>query len=102
MGQPAARINDMHNCPMQTPATPNPIPHVGGPIQPPGNPQVLIGGEPAACLGDMLMCEPPAPPDSIVKGSATVFIGNKPAARQGDATSHGGSIAMGSPLVLIG
>lgn len=71
-GAPAARVSDMHTCPMQTPAVP-PIPHVGGPILPPGSPTVLIGGLPAARLGDMATCT--GPPDSIVLGCMTVIIG---------------------------
>ena len=96
---PAARLMDMHMCPMQTPAV-VPIPHVGGPITGPGAPTVLIGGMPAAKVGDMCVCV--GPPDSIVKGSATVLIGGAPAARMGDTTAHGGTIALGCPLVLIG
>ncbi|HEY4215359.1 MAG TPA: PAAR domain-containing protein [Steroidobacteraceae bacterium] len=96
---PAARLTDMHVCPMQTPAV-VPIPHVGGPITGPGAPTVLIGGMPAAKVGDMCVCV--GPPDSIVKGSATVLIGGAPAARMGDTTAHGGTIALGCPLVLIG
>ncbi|MFK8185242.1 MAG: PAAR domain-containing protein [Phormidesmis sp.] len=99
MGKPAARLTDMHVCPMQTPAVP-PIPHVGGPIIGPGIPTVLIGGMPAAVLGDSCTCV--GPPDSIVLGSATVLIGGKPAARMGDTTAHGGSIVLGLPTVLIG
>jgi len=97
MGQPAARITDMHVCPM---VNPNGSPHVGGPILPPGEPTVLIGGLPAAVLGDMATCA--GPPDSLVAGSSTVFIGGKPAVRMGDSTSHGGSIVQGLPTVLIG
>ena len=96
---PAARLTDMHTCPMQTPALP-PIPHVGGPIVGPGAPTVLIGGLPAAKVGDMLVCV--GPPDSIVKGSATVQIMGMPAARMGDSTAHGGTIVLGMPNVLIG
>ncbi|EGU53212.1 hypothetical protein VIOR3934_03724 [Vibrio orientalis CIP 102891 = ATCC 33934] len=95
----AARLTDMHVCPMQTPAVP-PIPHVGGPITGPGVPTVLIGNMPAATMGDMCVCV--GPPDSIIKGSATVLIMNKPAARMGDTTAHGGSIVLGMPTVLIG
>ncbi|MFA0964167.1 PAAR domain-containing protein [Roseivirga sp. BDSF3-8] len=94
----AARIGDMHTCPMQTPGTP-PIPHVGGPVMM-GAPTVLIGGMPAACLGDTCTCV--GPPDTIAKGSATVMIGGKPAARMGDTTAHGGSIVVGCPTVQIG
>ncbi len=76
------------------------VPHVGGPILPPGAPTVLIGGVPAACVGDMCTCV--GPPDTIAKGSATVLIGGKPAARMGDLTAHGGVITLGCPTVLIG
>jgi len=96
---PAARLTDMHACPMQTPAI-VPIPHVGGPIAGPGVPTVLIGNLPAAVVGDMAVCV--GPPDSIVMGSATVMIGGKPAARMGDTTAHGGSIVLGLPTVMIG
>lgn len=92
----AARINDMHVCPMMT----GNVPHVGGPILPPGASTVLIGGLPAAKVGDMAVCS--GPPDSIVQGSATVFIEGAPAARMGDSTAHGGSIIAGEPTVLIG
>lgn len=96
---PAARVGDMHTCPMATPATP-PVPHVGGPILPPGCPTVLIGGMPAARMGDMATCV--GPPDTIAKGSATVMIGGMPAARMGDMTVHGGTITLGCPTVMIG
>lgn len=96
MGQPAARITDMHVCPMMT----GPVPHVGGPILPPGAVTVLIGCLPAARVGDMAVCV--GPPDAIVKGSATVLIGGMPAARIGDSTAHGGTIILGCPTVLIG
>ena len=96
----AARIGDLHTCPMQTPAVPAPIPHVGGPIIGPGAPTVLIGGMPAACMGDNCVCV--GPPDAIVKGSSSVLIGGKPAARMGDTCAHGGSIAIGFPMVQIG
>ena len=99
MGQPAARVTDMHVCPMVTPGIP-PIPHVGGPIMPPGFPTVMISGMPAARVGDMAMCT--GPPDSIILGSGTVMIGGMPAARMGDTTAHGGSIVVGCPTVLIG
>jgi len=99
MGKPAARINDMHVCPMVTPGVP-PIPHVGGPITGPGCPTVLIGGMPAAVMGDMCVCT--GPPDTIVLGSTGVMIGGKPAARMGDQCAHGGSIVLGCPTVLIG
>lgn len=95
MGMMAARLTDMHTCPMLTP-----VPHVGGPIAGPGAPTVLIGKLPAALVGDTLVCG--GPPDTIVTGSATVFICGKPAARMGDHTAHGGSIVMGCATVLIG
>ena len=96
MGQPAARISDMHTCPMVTGV----VPHVGGPILPPGCPTVLIGKLPAARVGDMATCV--GPPDVIAKGSVTVLIGKQPAARLGDLTAHGGVIVLGQPTVLIG
>lgn len=99
MGKPAARVGDMHVCPMVTPGVP-PIPHVGGPIMPPGAPNVLIGGMPAANVGTMCTCV--GPPDSIIMGSTGVMIGGKPAARMGDSTAHGGTIVVGFPTVLIG
>lgn len=96
MGLPAARITDQHVCPMVTGV----VPHVGGPILPPGEPTVLIGGMPAARVGDMAVCV--GPPDSIAVGSSTVLIGGMPAARMGDSTAHGGTIVVGCPTVLIG
>jgi uncharacterized Zn-binding protein involved in type VI secretion len=93
---PAARLTDMHTCPMFT----GPVPHVGGPIIGPGAPTVLIGGLPAAVLGDSCVCV--GPPDSIILGSMTVLIGGKPAARMGDQTAHGGVIILGCPTVIIG
>ena len=83
----AARTGDMHTCPMVN----GTVPHVGGPVLPPGCPTVMIGGTPAARVGDMLTCT--GPPDTIAAGSATVMIGGMPAARQGDSTAHGGAIA---------
>jgi uncharacterized Zn-binding protein involved in type VI secretion len=99
MGKPAARLTDMHTCPMVTPGMP-PVPHVGGPVVGPGVPTVLIGGMPAAVMGDMCVCV--GPPDTIILGSMGVFIGGKPAARLGDSTAHGGVITVGCPTVLIG
>lgn len=92
----AARITDMHVCPLST----GPVPHVGGPILPAGEPTVLIGGLPAARVGDMATCV--GPPDTIAMGSTTVLIGGMPAARMGDTTAHGGTIVLGEPTVLIG
>ncbi len=99
MGQPAARLTDMHVCPMQTPGVP-PIPHVGGPITGPGAPTVLICNMPAARVGDMATCV--GPPDSIAAGCPTVLISGQPAARLGDSCAHGGTIVAGAPTVLVG
>jgi uncharacterized Zn-binding protein involved in type VI secretion len=93
---PAARITDMHTCPMVTGI----VPHVGGPILPPGAPTVLIDFLPAATVTTMATCV--GPPDIIVKGSAGVFINFLPAARIGDLTAHGGVIVLGSPTCIIG
>lgn len=95
MGMPAARVLDMHTCPMFT----GPVPHVGGPIIK-GMFTVLTCFFPQARATDMCICV--GPPDTIVKGSATVLVGNMPAARIGDQTSHGGAIVSGAPTVLIG
>lgn len=92
----AARVGDMHVCPMVT----GTVPHVGGPVMPPCEPTVMIGGMPAARVGDMCTCS--GPPDSISVGSGTVMIGGAPAARMGDSTAHGGSIVLGCPTVMIG
>lgn len=96
MGQPAARLTDLHTCPMVT----GTVPHVGGPVTGPGAPTVLVGGVPAARVTDMLACT--GPPDVIAKGSASVFINGLPAARQGDPTAHGGIVSTGFATVLIG
>ncbi len=93
---PAARVTDMHTCPMVTGI----VPHVGGPILPPGAPTVLITYLPAATVTTMATCV--GPPDIIVKGSSGVFINYMPAARMGDQTAHGGVIVMGAPTVMIG
>jgi uncharacterized Zn-binding protein involved in type VI secretion len=95
----AARLTDFHQCPMMNPTVP-PIPHVGGPVVGPGAPTVLIGSLPGSVMGDMCVCV--GPPDSVVKGSATVMLMNKPAARMGDNTAHGGSIMLGCFTVMIG
>jgi uncharacterized Zn-binding protein involved in type VI secretion len=96
MGMPAARIGDMHVCPLVTVL----VPHVGGPVLPPGGITVLIGGMPAARVGDMAVCC--GPPDVIALGSFTTLICSMPAARLGDMTAHGGAVVMGHPTTLIG
>lgn len=97
MGLPAARITDMHTCPMFT----GPVPHVGGPILPPGVPTVLIMNLPAATMTGMCVCV--GPPDTILGGCPTVLINNLPAARVTDSTAHGGIIVgPGAVTVLIG
>jgi uncharacterized Zn-binding protein involved in type VI secretion len=93
---PAARVSDMHTCPMVDGV----VPHVGGAILPPCEPTVLIGYLPAARVSDQLTCV--GPPDVIVKGSTSVMIGNLPAARIGDETAHGGVIILGCFTVMIG
>ena len=95
--KPAARVGDMHTCPVVVPMTP---PHVGGPILPPSMPTVLIEGLPAARATDMATCA--GSPDAIASGSATVLIGGLPAARLGDPTVHGGVIVAGAATVTIG
>ena len=94
MGTPAARITDMHVCPMVTGI----IPHVGGPVLPPGAPTVLIMNLPAARVTDMCTCV--GPPDTIVMGSPTVLISNMPAAHMGSSTAHGG-VVMGLGVTVL-
>ncbi|MBS1829668.1 MAG: PAAR domain-containing protein [Acidobacteria bacterium] len=93
---PAARLSDMHTCPMVTGV----VPHVGGPILPPCCPTVITGGLPQARVGDMLVCA--GGPDVIAVGSPTVIVGGMMAARLGDLTVHGGVIVVGCPTVIIG
>jgi uncharacterized Zn-binding protein involved in type VI secretion len=93
---PASRITDMHVCPMVTGI----VPHVGGPILPPGAVTVLIGGLPAARVGDMCVCV--GPPDVIVTGAFTVLISGQPAAHMTSMTAHGGVVILGMPTVLVG
>jgi uncharacterized Zn-binding protein involved in type VI secretion len=99
MSRPAARLTDMHLCPMATPAV-VPVPHVGGPVAGPCAPTVLIAGLPAARISDTLVCV--GPPDVIVQGNTTVLVMGMPQARLGDATMHGGAIILGCPTVLVG
>ena len=96
MSMPAARVMDMHTCPMVTVL----VPHVGGPILPPCCITVLTGMLPQARVTDLALCV--GPPDMIIKGSMTVLVQGLPAARLGDLTVHGGVIVMGLPTVLIG
>ncbi len=91
----AARIGDMHVCPMFT----GPVPHVGGPIVL-GCFTVLTGCVPQSTVSNMCVCV--GPPDVIAKGSATVLVGCLPAARMLDNTAHGGMIVVGCPTVIIG
>lgn len=96
MTLPAARIGDMHVCPALT----GPVPHVGGPILPPGVPTVLIGKRPAAPLGNPCTCV--GPPSATVRGSTTVLTGGRPQVRLGDTTAHGGTVVLGELTVLVG
>lgn len=92
---PAARVGDMHVCPQVTVL----VPHVGGPVLPPGAVTTLIGGQPAARVGDIVTCV--GPPDVIVLGSFTVMFQGQPAAYMGSMTAHGGVVVMGYPMVMI-
>lgn len=92
----AARITDMHTCPMTTGS----VPHVGGPLLPGSNTSVMIGGLPASIVGDSCVCA--GPTDALTAGSSSVFIAGSPTVRMGDATAHGGVVAAGCPTVIIG
>lgn len=99
MFAPIARVGDFHLCPMQTPAV-VPIPHVGGPVLPPGAVTVLAGGMPVATMGTMAICV--GPPDILTLGSMAVFAMGQPVVRVGDVTAHGGSVMVGLPTVMVG
>jgi len=88
---PAARLTDLHACPI----------HGGGPIVTPCALNTIIGFLPAARVTDLCICLG-APIDPIIKGSPTVIIEYLLAARIGDSTAHGGVIVMGCPTVIIG
>lgn len=99
MFAPIARVGDMHVCPMQTPAV-VPIPHVGGPVLPPGAPTVFAGGMPVAVVGGMATCV--GPPDVFIVGSFTVLAAGQPVVRAMDTTAHGGMVPAGFPTVMVG
>ncbi|HTO14881.1 MAG TPA: PAAR domain-containing protein [Edaphocola sp.] len=68
-----------------------------------GEPTVLIGGMPAAVVGDIGTPISGNIPGPYIMGSFTVFIGGKPALRVGDMCSNGTSvIILGATNVLIG
>lgn len=88
----AARVGDISN-------------H-GGTLVGPGVSTVLIGGKPAAVLGDSHLCVLPPishqPTASIFPlGSTTVLIAGKPALRTSDACLCGAMVAIGEPTVII-
>jgi uncharacterized Zn-binding protein involved in type VI secretion len=89
---PAARVGDTTGHP--------------GTITGPGVSTVLIGGMPAAVMGDMHACAfpPPAshPSTPFAKGSGNVLIGNRPAVRIGDTAGCGAPVIVGASTVLIG
>jgi len=94
----AARVGDCHGC-----LALGPLPHVGGPVQPPCSPNVTTNARHQARTGDRCTCLLAGAPDFIVTGSATVTINGLPAAREGDRAMHArGLILTGSPNVLIG
>lgn len=94
----AARISDHHVCPK---IEPGPVPHVGGPIFS-GSANVIIGQLPAARVKDRALCVPVGPTDQIRRGSTTVLINQRAAARRADPMNHGGIIVQGCPTVIIG
>ncbi len=78
-----------------------------GMITGPGVVTVVIGGLPAAVVGDMHACMMPPtagphPPTPVARGSASVMIGGRPAARVGDAAGCSATIIAGFPTVEIG
>lgn len=92
----AARITDMHLCPLVTGL----VPHVGGAIAV-GSPNVLTVGLPQARQNDLCVCV--GPPNALAKGSLTVYVNGLQAIRLGDLSLHGGQVAVVSqPSVLVG
>lgn len=87
----AARKGDHHLC----------LQHLGKDILPVCAPTILVGGEPAARVTDLLECQG-GPPDIIQIGEPTVLLEGQMAARFGDGTNHGGLIDEGCPTVVIG
>jgi uncharacterized Zn-binding protein involved in type VI secretion len=90
---PAARVTD-------------PTAHPGL-VAGPGVPIVLIGGLPAAVVGDMHACAMPPlagphPPSPFPMGSLSVLIGGRPALRLGDVSGCGAPIIAGAVNVLVG
>lgn len=76
----------------------------GGVVTGPGVATVLIGGMPAAVLGDIHVCpiQPGHPPSTpFTAGSASVQIGGRPALRVGDAAGCGAMVPVGCPTVII-
>lgn len=127
---PAARANDpvvgvdMHIEMVPTPGGPVPTPTpapFSGTIASGTVASVTIDGQPAAVVGSTAVNNPPhvfkvgpfqTPPmnrGNVMAGSATVFIGGKPAARVGDAVTtctdlpwpSQPKIVAGSPTVVI-
>lgn len=101
MSFPAARVGD--------------VTVKGDAILPPGVPNVLIGGLPAACVGDKVYgLEINYAPGIITTGGFTVLIGGRPAARVtsmvngltigplGVPVPVATTIVKGQPNVLIG
>lgn len=95
MPMPAATLTAMHVCPMVTGV----VPHVGGPIVSPSMATVLVGVLPAIGPGSMGVCV--GPPDSVVMGSPTALAGGLPMSRVTDTCSHGGTIVVPMPTVLL-
>jgi uncharacterized Zn-binding protein involved in type VI secretion len=95
----AAKLH--HFCPRQMPSGSSTVPHISaGSLITPTVTNVLIGGNPAIVSGDTCICL--EEPNKVQGGSSSVQINGKPAARMGDATTHGGKIDQGVPTVLIG
>ena len=71
-----------------------------------GSPDVFVNGIAAGRVGDTYAthsCDVhPSHTGVIASGSGTVFINGRAAGRVGDAVSCGGSVAVGSPDVIVG
>jgi len=97
----AAVVGSKTFCPLLTPGTP-PVPHTGGTVVT-GATSVMICGQPAARMGDNILCNGAPPhPDTILKGSKSVTICKMPAAYATSSTAGGGTVIKGALTVTIG
>ncbi len=99
-GPPQARVFDMHICAMCAVPAPVPVPSPM-PILPPCDVTVIVCKMPAARMGDMCASVTPPTPHPIAKGSATVMMSKRPAARIGMDLCAGGGVILPPGAVTV-